>query len=123
MSPKELITHNVLRELENKDQIPYDQAMVTWWHNLSKYGGLRLTDAGLNVFKSKLGLDSWTMSLPRINAKLLLQLDRKLETPYHLDNKKRELLLFGEKEATLATLYGDLNRWLELAPNRNPLTK
>ena len=122
MNSKEQITQNVLRELAEQDQIPFEQAMIKWWHNLSKYGGLRLTNLGLHVFKNLLELEHWTMDLPKVNANLLLQLDRKLQTPYHLDNKKRELILFGKKEATIATLYGDLNRWLELTENRNKLT-
>lgn len=118
MSLKQNLTKSILNELTGLNQIPLDQALSTWWYNLTNHGGLRLTESGLHVLKDILGFESWTLKLPRFNAKLLLALDRKLTYPYYLDIKKGELTLFGGKEATLATLHGDLDRWLQLTENR-----
>ena len=64
-----------------------------------------------------LGLESWTLDLSSgIKKKIVLELDRKLQWPYYLDfnprKKTRRIVFFGSREAMMATMYGDLERWL-----------
>jgi hypothetical protein len=49
----------------------------------------------------------------------MVELDKKLTTPYYIDAKKKQLVLFGSREAMMATLHGDIRRWLELLDRRN----
>jgi len=45
----------------------------------------------------------------------ILKLDRRLQMPYYIEvNKKipKNIIFFGAKEAMMAQLYGDLNKFL-----------
>jgi hypothetical protein len=73
-----------------------------------------------------LQLESWQMDLSgtdtshpsrnRMTKKIILDLDRKMTWPYYLDfnarKKRRRIVFFGSREAMMAAMYGDLNRWL-----------
>jgi len=44
-----------------------------------------------------------------------MNLDRKLQSPYYVEFRKRvqhNLILFGSQEAVLINLYGDLKKFL-----------
>ena len=52
----------------------------------------------------------------QFNMQTVLDLDRKLEQPYYIVTKKGEpvaILFFGSKEAMMANLYGDLDKFLD----------
>ena len=113
---KSEITRHVLDELSDIIVYDYHQAINSWWHNIRKSGGLRLTDEGFRVLKTELGLDSWNVDISqntqKLNHNILLQLDRSLQWPYYIDRKIAKIIFFSSKEATLATLYGDVGEWL-----------
>ena len=113
-------------------QIPDDarptehHAMVTWWANIREEGGMRLTRHGYDMLHKVLKLESWSLDLTdddskafrsRIDKRTVLHLDRKLTWPYYLDFNARKrtqrIVFFGSREAMMATMYGDINRWLE----------
>lgn len=112
--------------IPEKFQESIDQAMVTWWANIRKDGGMRLTNHGYKIMHDVLKIESWALDLSdtdevgstrsRIDKKTILDLDRKLEWPYYLDfdarKKKRQIIFFGSREAMMATMYGDLKKWL-----------
>lgn len=116
-----------LRESIPEDQREsIDQAMVTWWANIRDEGGLRLTKHGYHMLHDVLGMESWEMDLSqetsgpfraRLNKRTILDLDRKLQWPYYLDSdsrkKRQRIIFFGSREAMMATMYGDLQKWLE----------
>ena len=102
-----------------------DRAMKTWWANIRPQGGLRLTQHGYHIMHEVLQLESWQMDLSddaaralpgRMTKKIILDLDRKLQWPYYLDfnvrKKKKRIVFFGSREAMMAAMYGDLERWL-----------
>jgi hypothetical protein len=114
-----------------RDDIPedfqesIDQAMITWWTNIRPEGGLRLTKHGYEIMHDILKLESWEWMLPddsngawrsRINKRAVLDLDRKLQWPYFIDinprKKRRRIVFFSSREAMMATMYGDLQKWL-----------
>jgi hypothetical protein len=46
----------------------------------------------------------------------MLKLDRKLQMPYYIEVKKKipiNIIFFGSREAMLARLYGNLNKFLD----------
>jgi hypothetical protein len=94
--------------------IDINQALQTWYVNLRESGGFRLTDAGF-LFLISAGINSWNVDIdPKsFTKKTLIQLDRKLRWPYYIDAKHRKLRFFGSQEAVLASLYGDINSWLD----------
>jgi hypothetical protein len=127
----EIVTR--LRDLipdENRESI--DQAMITWWANIRRDGGMRLTNHGYKIMHDLLKLESWQLELSdpndvgaaqaRIDKKTILALDRKLEWPYYLDfdarKKRRRIIFFGSREAMMATLYGDIKSWLSSLGSR-----
>ena len=115
---------------QNRESV--DQAMITWWANIRRDGGMRLTNHGYKIMHDVLKLESWQLELPnpdevgafraRIDKKTILDLDRKLEWPYYLDfdarKKRRRIIFFGSREAMMATLYGDLKAWLDSLGSR-----
>ena len=113
-----------------RDSIPeslqesIDHAMVTWWANIRPEGGLRLTKHGYEIMHDVLKLESWEWVLPDdngarrmiIDKRAVLDLDRKLQWPYFIDlnprKKRRRIVFFSSREAMMATMYGDLQKWL-----------
>lgn len=93
-----------------------NDAMKIWYVNIRESGGLRLTGIGYAIL-TMLNIESWTMALPEgkrgLNKKLLLDLDHKLQWPYYIDIKKKQLVFFSSREAMLANLYGDLQAFLK----------
>jgi hypothetical protein len=98
-----------------------DHAMRTWWANIRRDGGMRLTACGYEIMHDVLKLESWRLDLaaePRqiFTKRLILDLDRKLAWPYYIEvnvrKRIRHIVFFGSKEAMMAIMYGDLAQWL-----------
>jgi len=110
------LTEHILNLLPEGNQITIDQALKTWYQNIRPNGGLRLTSAGYQILQL-LNIESWTIGFDNIKKhitqKELLSLDHKIKYPYYIDFKGKRLVLFSSKEAMLATLYGDLKKFLE----------
>ena len=115
------ITLGLLEQLPEDRREPWEQALVTWWANVRPEGGLRLTKHGYEILHDVLQYESWSLDLNTptsitISKRIVLDLDRKLEWPYYLDfsprKKTRRIVFFGSREAMMATMYGDLSRWL-----------
>lgn len=117
-----------LREYIPEDQRePWQQAMTTWWVNLRQDGGMRLTRHGYEIMHDLLKLESWALDLSHlgpltVDKRLLLDLDRKLQWPYYLHSdarqRRRRIIFFGSREAMMATMYGDIKRWLDSLESR-----
>ena len=114
------LTSTLVQQL--KEPTEFDDAMTTWWHNPLDSGGLRLTFYGFIAFTNDLDIEYHTWEFPNpkyLKTKMLLQLDRKLESPYYIQktgNKEKQigkLMLFGAKDMTMLTLVGDLEKFLD----------
>jgi len=115
----------IIRRLMPRVPMEYQQstesAMKTWWANIRRDGGMRLTDLGYEIMRDVLKLESWELDLSDrerviFTKRVILDLDRKLEWPYYIDvnmkRKRRRIVFFGSREAMMATMYGDLQKWL-----------
>ena len=93
-----------------------DDAMRTWWQNIRNDGGLRLTDVGYLVFSNYLELSSYTFELPEklLTPRNLIALDRYMASPYYIVNNRKHnnIVMFGSREALMATLHGDMQRFI-----------
>jgi hypothetical protein len=111
------IVSHLLQDWPNADKPTEEHAMQTWWVNLRNTGGLRLTTYGYKIFRS-IEIESWCWPWPSekgyIDKQLLLTMDRKLEYPYFINAKTREIVFFSSREAMMATLYGDIKKWLNV---------
>ena len=117
MTTRHDITQAIINILPPSRQLTVTDATKRWYRNLRSEGGCRLTDVGYATCKT-LDLASWTIPLDdvkqlRVNKSMLLALDRKITYPYYIDFAKKQLILFSSREAMLATLYGDLQKFLD----------
>ena len=122
MNKKKTITNTLLSMLPESEKMTEDLAMKTWWANIRRDGGLRLTDLGYEIMHDVLGLESWQLDLADqerqiFTKRLILGLDRKLEWPYYIEvsvkKKRRRIVFFGSREAMMASMYGDLQKWVD----------
>ena len=111
---KATLTSNLINSFPDAPDL--DQALNTWWVNLREGGGLRLSEIGYQIFCNKLEFDSYTydIDLAVLTPKNLILLDRYLTCPYYLtgSRKNSRLVLFGSKEAMMAALHGDMQRFI-----------
>ena len=87
-----------------------------WYDTRHKSAGLRLSEPGFIMLTQRLSLQYWcfTMDAKSLHPKNLLRLDRRLACPYYLRRHQRqfELVLLGDRESTMASLYGDVERFI-----------
>jgi hypothetical protein len=113
------LTHVLVSQLPDHRRITADQARRTWWVNIRRTGGLRLTDQGYAALVMDLDIERYEVAISdpaRFQQRLILKMDRKLKMPYYVLFEKRiprKVMFFGSREAMLARLYGDLERFLE----------
>ena len=116
------IIQRLMPQVPMEYQQSTESAMKTWWANIRRDGGIRLTDLGYEIMHAVLKLESWELDLSGkerviFTKRVILDLDRKLEWPYYLDvnvkRRRRRIVFFGSREAMMATMYGDLQKWLD----------
>lgn len=85
------------------------------WRNIRPEGGYRLTQFGHDVLQS-IGIKNWTIKIkntPTHTGNTLLAMDRYLERPYYVDNRRHNIIVYDEDTATQLLLYdGDLASFL-----------
>ena len=116
------IIQRLMPQVPLEHQQSVDHAMKTWWANIRRDGGMRLTDLGYEIMHDVLKLESWELDLRDrehtiFTKRLIVDLDRKLEWPYYIEvsvkRRRRRIVFFGSREAMMATMYGDLKQWLD----------
>jgi len=93
------------------------------WENTRNEGGFRLTTKGYDLLSNYLELENHKVKLDAIDfyeSKILLMLDQKLKHPYYIDNISFTvkptvvtMMFFDSKEAMLAILYGNIQKFLD----------
>lgn len=115
------IVLGLIPQIPMEYQQSIESAMKTWWVNIRRDGGMRLTDAGYEIMHDVLKIESWVVDLANVDRscitkKTILELDRKLKWPYYLDfnvrKKRQRIIFFGGREAMMASLYNDINLFL-----------
>ena len=101
---------------ESELDIDANTAVAAWWWDARPGNGLRLTDLGFDVFVSRLDLEHWQFDIADsvLTPRNLLALDRFMTCPYYLRRQRRQhsLILFGDRESVMASLYGDVERFI-----------
>lgn len=119
MRDKRKLTEELVKQLDPDSGITVNRAMHTWWFNIRKNGGMRLTGPGYTVFTELLDLAryEWPIQDPhQINQHVILALDRKIQMPYYISATKgipKKLVFFGSREAVMINLYGNLEQFLD----------
>jgi hypothetical protein len=116
---KHELTRILVAQLPENRRITEETARLTWWINIRRTGGLRLSNEGYAALVMDLDIERYEVDIPdpaKFQQKIVLRMDRKLQMPYYIYFEKRiprKVMFFGSKEAMLAKLYGDLERFLE----------
>jgi hypothetical protein len=116
---KQRLTQDLINLLPDNKKISLDQAMKTWWFNLRKNGGMRLTGPGHLTFVKDLELEHYEHAINNpmlFNQHTILDLDRKMQMPYYIATTKgipKKIVFFGTKEAVVVNLYGNLQQFLD----------
>lgn len=118
MRDKQRLTEVLVSQLPDGSEETVERAMNLWWYNIRRNGGLRLSELGYFNLKKILDIESYEMAIDwaTFDRRTILALDRKLQMPYYIMVKKKipqSIVFFGSREAMLAQLYGDLNRFLD----------
>ena len=119
MRDKKKLTEELVKQLDTDLGVTIKHAMHTWWFNLRKTGGMRLTSAGHHAFKEHLDLTHYEFAIEDptdFTQHLILDLDRKMQMPYYIHAVKgipRKVIFFGSREAVMINLYGDLKKYLD----------
>jgi hypothetical protein len=113
------LTQDLLTLLPGERNMSVASALPSWWFNLRKTGGMRLTRLGFQTFVQDLDLEhyAYTIDDPVLfNQQTILTLDRKMQMPYYIDavkGKPKQIVFFGNKEAVMVNLYGNLQQFLD----------
>jgi hypothetical protein len=116
---KRKLTEELVPQLDTDLGITVKQAMRTWWFNIRKTGGMRLTGPGYQAFKEQLDLAHYEFAIndpTEFTQELILDLDRKIQMPYYISATKgipKKIVFFGSMEAVMVNLYGDLKKFLD----------
>ena len=131
---KEIITSGIIDQLVlmgSGGGWTYTQAMLKWWVNIRKDGGLRLTAVGDKMLRTvDVEHYSFPLDLPKVDSLsktkevthwngALLELDNKMPCPYYLgrsldtNDKGPVIRLYDGKTAMLIELYGDVFAYLK----------
>ena len=113
MPNKQELTRQLLTQLPEEERPSYRFALRTWWQDSRDDGGLRLSLYGLDVFRL-LKIQSHEFEFTHaLSPSLLMTLSRKLDCPYFLKGgKSTRLMLFGDQQAIMYAMYGDLEKFL-----------
>jgi hypothetical protein len=113
------LTENLVKLLPQDQQTSTKLALNTWWYNLRKNGGMRLTTTGYHALVKLLAIEHYEFVISdpmQFNQHMILDLDHKMQMPYYIHAVKgipKKIVFFGSREAVMVNLYGDLKRFLE----------
>jgi hypothetical protein len=116
---KKKLTKELIALLDQEIRVDLKSAMTTWWYNIRRTGGMRLTSTGYSALAKDLDLEhySYNVDNPQMfNKQLMLTLDRKMQMPYYIQAVKgvpKKIIFFGSREAVMVNLYGNLSQFLD----------
>ena len=119
MRDKKRLTEELVKQLNPDLGVTVKRAMHTWWFNIRKTGGMRLTTPGYQMFTKDLDIARYEFAITdplQFNQHTILKLDRKMQMPYYIHAVKgipKQIIFFGSKEAVMVNLYGNLEQFLD----------
>jgi len=106
MNKKE-ITNEVLKELKNLELDPEIAYKLWWWPK-----GLRLTRKGHLAFSKVITPHHFPCELRQTGRTLQKLL--KIQSPFYVNFKEDEIIIYGDKLATMIKLYPSIERYLDI---------
>lgn len=86
-----------------------------WWWNPRPTAGLRITELAFDILtQQNIACHEFAVDRDLLRRPVnLLRLDRFIQWPYHIALRgKPSLWLFSERDALMANLYGDVERFI-----------
>lgn len=114
-SSKYSFTQQIITLLTEK-KIDPEQGLKSWWMTPSSKSGMRLTADGFEIFCRYQEFHTFETDDCLNKPRNLILLDRKMDCPYFIKRKsshKFVLFIFGSQQAMMATLYGDIQKFLD----------
>jgi hypothetical protein len=109
-------TQQILKQLPDDNRPSEEFALSLWWQDIRPEGGLRLSPEGCVIFNA-IGIAAYEFEVPPstpARASTLLTLNRKLTCPYYITlGKKPKIIFYGSKEATMYSLYGNIDKFIQ----------
>jgi len=91
-------------------------ALIKWWINSRKNGGLRLTSTGYKILE-RMQYEIFQFNVRKLTTpNNLILLDQNLGCPYYIDGLgsiESKIFIFGNMEAMTITLYDDFHLFLD----------
>ena len=121
-SLKETITIAVLSQLPDIARITVKDALLKWWMNIRKEGGLRLSAVGDLAFRqAEIEYYEYPFNLIVDGSihSVMLELNKKIKCPYYMGVNKGGkksfpyIRFYDSKIAMLVSLYGNVNEYLD----------
>ena len=119
MRDKRKLTEELIALLPDQQRVNLESALPSWWFNLRRNGGMRLTSTGYQTLAEDLELEHYSYNIDdphTFNKQLILKLDRKMQMPYYIHAVKgipKRIVFFGSQEAVMVNLYGNLAQFLD----------
>ena len=116
---KRKLTEQLVNQLDPELGYTVKSVMHSWWCNLRRNGGMRLTSTGYQALVRDLDLEHYQYSITdpmQFNQQMILDLDRKMQMPYYIHAVKgipKKIIFFGSREAVMVNLYGNLQQFLD----------
>ena len=116
---KRKLTEELIALLPDEQRISVASALPSWWFNIRRNGGMRLTGTGYQTLAEDLELEHYSYNIDdplTFNKQLILKLDRKMQMPYYIHAVKgipKRIVFFGGKEAVMVNLYGNIEQFLD----------
>ena len=111
---KEELTQTLIEQLPEELRPSLIQAMNSWWFNIRKTGGFRLTDHGYFIISKCIKIREYDFPLLdfKLSPKNLSVLDRKLKFPYYIKTLTTEKKGFKKlvKKSTLMIIQQNKNK-------------
>lgn len=120
MTDKQEFTLQVLSELPPGHPWDINSAMQLWWKDSRPNSGLRLSRSGHEILQ-ELKIESWEFKVPDgtpARPQHLVVLNRYVTRPYYLNiGKNVHITFYGSKEATMFSLYGNIDLFVNALKN------
>ena len=113
---KLIVTNEMLSTFPESARHDVRTALIKWWINSRKSGGLRLTSTGYKVLE-RMQYETFQFNVSKLTtSNNLILLDQNLGCPYYIDglgSLESKIFIFGNIEAMTITMFGDFHEFLK----------
>jgi len=112
---KLIVTEEMLKTFPESTRHDVRTALIKWWINSRKNGGLRLTSTGYKILE-RMQYETFQFNVKKLTtSNNLVLLDQNLECPYYINGLgalESKIYIFGNIEAMTITMYKDFHAFL-----------